>query len=130
MGEIMSEVIRVFVEKKPGFDVEAQQLKADLKENLGFSSIEDLRLINRYDMEGLSRREFEAARGTIFSEPNVDKVYEEKYPLPQGWRGFAMEYLPGQYDQRADSAGQCLALQAGCWSRRRGRAVCAAAYAG
>ena len=106
----MSEVIRVFVEKKPGFDVEAQQLKADLKENLGFSSIEDLRLINRYDMEGLSRREFEAARGTIFSEPNVDKVYEEKYPLPQGWRGFAMEYLPGQYDQRADSAAQCVQL--------------------
>ena len=106
----MSDVIRLFVEKKPGFDVEAQKLKADLKENLGLSSIEDLRLANRYDVEGLSREEFAAARDTIFSEPNVDRVYEEAYPLPEGYRAFAAEYLPGQYDQRADSAAQCVQL--------------------
>ena len=106
----MSEVIRIFVEKKPGFDVEARQAKADLTENLGLKSLEDVRLINRYDIAGLSREEFEAARGTIFSEPNVDSVYEETYPLPEGWTAFMMEYLPGQYDQRADSAAQCVQL--------------------
>lgn len=109
-GENMSEVIRVFVEKKPGFDVEARRTRADLAENLGLSSIEDLKLVNRYDISGLSRGEFAAARGTIFSEPNVDAVYEEEYPLPDGYRAFAMEYLPGQYDQRADSAAQCVQL--------------------
>ncbi|MFR8230414.1 MAG: AIR synthase-related protein [Anaeromassilibacillus sp.] len=105
----MSDVIRVFVEKKPGFDVEAQHMKADLVENLGMP-VEDLKLLNRYDISGLSREEFEAARGTIFSEPNVDTVYDEEYPLPEGYSIFAMEYLPGQYDQRADSAAQCVQL--------------------
>ena len=93
----MSDVIRVFVEKKPGFDVEAQHMKADLVENLGMP-VEDLKLLNRYDVSGLSREEFEAARGTIFSEPNVDTVYDEEYPLPEGYSVFAMEYLPGQYE--------------------------------
>ncbi len=106
----MSDVIRVFVEKKPGFDVEAQHIKTDLIENLGMDSIEELKLINRYDVSGLTKEEFAAARGTIFSEPNVDDVYDEEYPLPQGYTDFAMEYLPGQYDQRADSAGQCVQL--------------------
>ena len=108
-GETMSDVIRVFVEKKPGFDVEAQHMKADLVENLGMP-VEDLKLLNRYDISGLSREEFEAARGTIFSEPNVDTVYDEEYPQPKGYSVFAMEYLPGQYDQRADSAAQCVQL--------------------
>lgn len=106
----MSDVIRVFVEKKPGFDVEAQHIKADLVENLGMNAIEELRLINRYDISNLSREEFAAARDTILSEPNVDCVYEEEYPLPKGFTAFAMEYLPGQYDQRADSAAQCVQL--------------------
>ncbi|HEX2985612.1 MAG TPA: phosphoribosylformylglycinamidine synthase [Caproiciproducens sp.] len=106
----MTDVIRVFVEKKPGFDVEAQHIQADLVENLGISAIEDLRLINRYDISGLSREEFLAARDTILSEPNVDSVYDEEYPLPKGYTAFAMEYLPGQYDQRADSAAQCVQL--------------------
>ena len=105
----MSDVRRVFVEKKPGFDVEAQQMKADLVENLGIKAIEDLRLLNRYDVSGLSDKEFDAAKDTIFSEPNVDNLYEENCPL-DGWRVFAMEYLPGQYDQRADSAAQCVQL--------------------
>ena len=106
----MSDVIRVFVEKKPGFDVEAQHIKADLIGNLGLSSITDLKLLNRYDVSGLSREEFDRARTTIFSEPNVDNVYDEVYKAPEGYKMFAMEYLPGQYDQRADSAAQCVQL--------------------
>jgi len=106
----MSDVIRVFVEKKPGFDVEAQHIRTDLVENLGMTAIEELRLINRYDVSGLTREEFAAARGTIFSEPNVDDVYDEVYPVPVDFTVFAMEYLPGQYDQRADSAAQCIQL--------------------
>ena len=84
MGEIMSDVIRVFVEKKPGFDVEAQHIKADLIGNLGLSSITDLKLLNRYDVSGLSWEEFDRARTTIFSEPNVDNVYDEVYEAPEG----------------------------------------------
>jgi phosphoribosylformylglycinamidine synthase len=110
MGENMSEVIRVFVEKRPGFDLEAQQLKADLRENLGLKAVEDVKIINRYDLSGISGKEYAAARDTILSEANVDMVYEEDYPLPQGYQAFAMEYLPGQYDQRADSAAQCVQL--------------------
>lgn len=106
----MSDVIRVFVEKKAGFDVEAQHIKADLMKNLGIHSIEELRLIHRYDISGLTREEFAAARDSIFSEPNVDNVYDEEYPLPKDFTAFAMEYLPGQYDQRADSAAQCVQL--------------------
>ena len=105
----MSEVTRVFVEKRPGFDVEAQHIKTDLIDNLGMKSITGLRLLNRYDVSGLSPEEFQKAKNTIFSEPNVDTVYEEVCPL-EGFRVFAMEYLPGQYDQRADSAAQCVQL--------------------
>ena len=106
----MSDVIRVFVEKRKGFDVEASQMKWDLRHNLGLKSIEELRLLNRYDVSGLSKDEFGRALGTIFSEPNQDVVYEEEFPVEDGWRVFAMEYLPGQYDQRADSAAQCVQL--------------------
>lgn len=106
----MSDVIRVFVEKRKGFDVEAQHILADLRENLGMTAIEALRLINRYDVEGLSAEEFEQARGTVFSEPNADMVYDEILPVDNDWLVFAMEYLPGQYDQRADSAAQCVQL--------------------
>ena len=106
----MSDVIRVFVEKREGFDVEASQMKWDLRHNLGLKAIEGLRLLNRYDVSGLSKEEFARARGTIFSEPNQDIVYEEELPAEDGWRVFAKEYLPGQYDQRADSAAQCVQL--------------------
>lgn len=106
----MSKVIRIFVEKKPGFDIEAGHIMADLRENLGLTAIEDLRYLNRYDISGLSQEEFQRARGTILSEPNVDQVYDEEFPAPAGYRVFAMEYLPGQYDQRADSAAQCVQL--------------------
>ena len=106
----MADVMRVFVEKKPGFNVEARKVGTDLAENLGLASIEDLKLINRYDISGISREEFLTARDMIFSEPNADDVYDETYPLPKGYAAFAMEYLPGQYDQRADSAAQCVQL--------------------
>ena len=106
----MSDVIRVFVEKRKGFDVEAGQILADLRDNLGLTGIEALRLVNRYDVEGLSAEEFEQARGTVFSEPNADVVYDETLPVEAGWQVFAMEYLPGQYDQRADSAAQCIQM--------------------
>ena len=106
----MANVIRVFVEKRDGFDIEARQMLTDLHDNLGMTSIESLRLLNRYDVEGLSPEEFARARATVFSEPNADRVYDETFNLGEGWRIFAMEYLPGQYDQRADSAAQCVQL--------------------
>ncbi|MDR1565515.1 MAG: phosphoribosylformylglycinamidine synthase, partial [Oscillospiraceae bacterium] len=106
----MAKVIRLFVEKKQGFDIEAQSILVDLKENLGISGLEALRLLNRYDVSGLSDADFEKAKVTIFSEPNVDIVYNENIHIPFASKIFAVEYLPGQYDQRADSAAQCAAL--------------------
>ena len=103
-------VTRIFVEKKRGYDVEAQHIKSDLIGNLGMKGIEDLRLFNRYDVSGLSEEEMAKAAATIFSEPNVDNVYGEDYEIGEDYKCFAMEYLPGQYDQRADSAAQCVQL--------------------
>ena len=103
-------VTRVFVEKRKGFDVEARHMMADLRDNLGLKAIEDLRILNRYDVSGLSGEECEAAARTILSEPNVDNVYDENYTVGGDYKVFATEYLPGQYDQRADSASQCVQL--------------------
>ena len=103
-------VTRVFVEKRKGFDVEAQALLHDLRQNLGLPAIEEVRILNRYDVSGLSGEEFAAAARTVLSEPNMDDVYGEGYALAPEYRAFAMEYLPGQYDQRADSAAQCVQL--------------------
>ncbi len=105
----MSAVYRVFVEKKSGNDIEARGILEDLKMNAGIAGLEELRIINRYDAEGLSEEEFSAAVNEILSEPNLDNVYYE-LDIPDGWRYFATEYLPGQYDQRADSAAQCIQL--------------------
>ena len=96
------------MEKKKGYDIEASHLKADLTGNLGISGVEEVRILNRYDVSGLSPEQFQAAARTILSEPNVDTVYGEEFRLPGEYRTFAMEYLPGQYDQRADSAAQCV----------------------
>ncbi|MEA1960932.1 MAG: phosphoribosylformylglycinamidine synthase [Bacillota bacterium] len=98
------------VEKKPGFDVEAQHLYHDLKENLGIFNLERVRIINRYDISGISDEAYEEAKSTIFSEPNVDFVYDETLEIEPGVKHFVMEYLPGQYDQRADSAAQCIQI--------------------
>ena len=98
------------MEKRDGFNVEARQMLTDLRDNLGLNSLKSLRLLNRYDIEGLSDEQFKRAVDTVFSEPNVDDVYIESFNPGDGWRIFAMEYLPGQYDQRADSAAQCIQL--------------------
>ena len=106
----MSGVIRIFVEKRDGFNVLAKQTLWDIRHNLGMRNVTDLRYIMRYDIEGLSLDEYNAAKGTIISEPNADVIYEETLPVEDGWKVFAMEYLPGQYDQRGDSAEQCVQL--------------------
>ena len=106
----MSEVKRIFVEKRKGFDVEAVNLLADLKQNLGIKNAEAVRIINRYDISVLDGESFEKAKNTILSETNADTVYDEKISIGDEFKVFAMEYLPGQYDQRADSAAQCVQL--------------------
>jgi len=105
-------VRRIYVEKKTGFDVEAQSLYRDLKENLGIRGLTGVRIINRYDISGITDEEYAKSRSTIFSEPTVDYVYDETMETSAGDRVFAMEYLPGQYDQRADSAAQCVQILA------------------
>ena len=98
---------RIYVEKKPGFDGEAQGLKHELVELVGIKGLKSLRLLNRYDVEGIDRDLFEKAIPTVFSEPPVDVTYTE---LPAAKTVFAVEYLPGQFDQRADSASECIQL--------------------
>lgn len=102
-------VKRIYVEKKPGFDIEAQGLFQDLKENLHLTELKGVRVLNRYDMEGVDEAVYHKARCTIFAEPAIDFVYDEVIP-EQPYKAFAVEYLPGQYDQRADSASQCISL--------------------
>lgn len=106
----MSDVIRIFVEKRDGFNVLAKQTLWDIRHNLGMKCVTDLRYIVRYDIEGLTKDEYDKAKGIVLSEPNADIIYEESLPVEDGWRVFAMEYLPGQYDQRGDSAEQCIQL--------------------
>ncbi|AOT69887.1 phosphoribosylformylglycinamidine synthase [Geosporobacter ferrireducens] len=103
-------VRRIFVEKKKGLDIEAQHLLADLKENLGMKALENLRIVNRYDIAGIGEEAFQKARNTIFSEPPVDEVVDEVLEIGENIRCFAVEYLPGQYDQRADSGAQCIQI--------------------
>ncbi|MGE4284317.1 MAG: phosphoribosylformylglycinamidine synthase [Clostridia bacterium] len=104
------QVRRIFVEKKKSFDVEAQGLFYDLRDNLGIKEIDTLRILNRYDVTGISEEEYQAARRTIFSEPPVDEIYDEEVCIGKSAKVFAIEYLPGQYDQRADSAAQCMQI--------------------
>lgn len=101
---------RIFVEKKSGFDVEAQGLLGDLRENLGIKDLMSVRIINRYDIAGISDEEYTQSRSIIFAEPPLDWIYDEELELASTDRVFAMEYLPGQYDQRADSAAQCIQI--------------------
>ena len=104
----MIQVKRIFAEKRPGFDVEALALLQDLRENVGLTGLRRLRLINRYDVAGISDEECTLARELVFAEPPADQVYDETIDLVDADRVFAMEYLPGQYDQRADWAAQCI----------------------
>lgn len=103
-------VKRIFVEKKSGFDVEANGLFNEIKELLQIDEIQNVRIIYRYDIEGISNEIYSQARTTIFSEPPVDYVYDEEIKIDQNDKYFAIEYLPGQYDQRADSAAQCIQI--------------------
>ena len=100
-------VYRVYVEKKEALANEAHALAEDLRAFLGIRGLTGLRLLNRYDLEGISRELFDYAVKTVLSEPQLDMVTDE---LPQGDMVFAVEYLPGQYDQRADSAAQCIQI--------------------
>ena len=106
----MDRVDRLFVEKRKGFDVAAQGMKNDLVNNLGIKEIDDLRKFIRYDIEGLEEEELEKAGTTIFSEPNIDMLYNEKLPDLGEYIVISIESLPGQYDQRADSAAQCVQI--------------------
>jgi len=106
----MSSVKRIFVEKKPGFAISAQQLFQDLKEYLGIKDLEATRILIRYDVEGISDDDYQQARTTIFAEPPVDYIYDETLITKPNETLFAIEYLPGQYDQRADSAAQCIQM--------------------
>ena len=108
---LQSTVRRVLVEKRAGFDLEAQSLKRDLIESLHINTIENIRILNRYDVEYLSEEVFENAAKTIFSETNLDKIsYDEIQNIKEEDKVFAIEYLPGQYDQRADWAAQCIQI--------------------
>ena len=100
-------IYRIFVEKKD--NVQARKEAADIKNLLNIAT-EDFRLVLRYDVEGLTEAELSASLGTVFSEPPVDNVYLESLEIPEGYKAFAVSYLTGQYDQRADSAAQCVQL--------------------
>ena len=103
-------VYRIYVQKRPEFAVEAAGILADVKTALRIGSLESLGVINRYDVEGISEETFAAAKSTIFSEPQVDDTFDSLPEFGEGTRVFAIEYLPGQFDQRADSCAQCIAL--------------------
>ena len=106
----MAGIRRIFVEKKRGFDIEASRLLHDLRQHLGVSGLRGLRILCRYDVSGLTAADYRRARETIFSEPPLDLSFDETFPRRKKETVFAVEYLPGQYDQRADSAAQCIQL--------------------
>ena len=103
-------IYRIFVEKKPDYAVEAGHVLADAKTALRLEGLKSVRLINRYDVEGLSEADFKLALPIVFSEPAVDVIYSELPELSATEKIFAVEYLPGQFDQRADSCEQCIQL--------------------
>lgn len=103
-------VRRIFVEKREGFNVEALELLKDIKENLSIKQLYSIRILNRYDISGISDEEFQNAKKIIFSEPVTDNIFDEKIEIRDKDNVFAVEYLPGQYDQRADSAEQCIKI--------------------
>ena len=105
----MSNVRRVYVEKKPAFAVKAKELQAEIKGYLGISSVTGVRVLIRYDIENISEDTYKKALVTVFSEPPVDDIYEESFDA-KGAKAFSVEFLPGQFDQRADSAEQCVKL--------------------
>ena len=107
-GKRMSNVRRVYVEKKSDFAVQAKDLKHEIRSYLGIKDVEDVRVLIRYDVENISDEVFEKACNGIFAEPPVDILYRNEFELAEGARVFSVEFLPGQFDQRADSAVQCI----------------------
>ena len=103
-------VYRIYVEKKPQFAVEGKAVLSDLKTALQIKGIKDVRIVNRYDAEGITKENFEKATPTVFSEPPVDDVYYSLPEIEADEKMFATEFLPGQFDQRADSAAQCIQM--------------------
>ena len=104
----MSSVRRVYVEKKPDFAVAAKELRHEIRNYLGLKGVTGVRELIRYDVENISDEVYERACKTVFSEPPVDTLYEETFETAEGSRTFSVEFLPGQFDQRADSAVQCI----------------------
>ncbi|MBP3442829.1 MAG: phosphoribosylformylglycinamidine synthase, partial [Clostridia bacterium] len=101
-------VYRIYVEKKKGLDNEAKSLRYDIRHILQIKSLEEVRVINRYDVENIEEELFDYSKKIVFSEPQLDIIYDE---LPKDDATvFAVEYLPGQFDQRADSAAQCIQI--------------------
>ncbi|WP_283702247.1 phosphoribosylformylglycinamidine synthase [Clostridium perfringens] len=106
----MSGIRMVFVEKKAGFNVESQILLKDFKDNLGIEALEDVRVLNKYILGDMEEEQYVRTVNTILSEAPVDRVYEENFEIGKDEIAFGVEYLPGQYDQRADSASECIML--------------------
>ncbi|MCI8539005.1 MAG: phosphoribosylformylglycinamidine synthase [Oscillospiraceae bacterium] len=110
----MNYVFRCYAEKRPGFDVEAQRVFRELREQLNISALEGVRIFHRYDVDGVDYPVYLSARTTVFSEPMCDDFYDENLPpISEPYSVLAVESLPGQYDQRADSCAQCIQLLAG-----------------
>ncbi len=103
-------VKRIYVQKKPGFDIEAEGLLNDMRENLQIKQLEKIVILNRYDVDGITDEVFEQAKGTIFSEPQVDEYFVEDYPIEKEAKVFGVEFLPGQFDQRANALAECLQI--------------------
>ena len=106
-------VRRIYVQKKPGFDVEAKGILEDLKENLQVKGLDQVVILNRYDVSGVDEESYNKAKTTVFSEPQVDDYFDETYTFDQNDKVFAVEYLPGQFDQRANSLEECLQIISG-----------------
>ena len=104
----MSNVKRVYVEKKADFAVQAKELRHEIRHYLGIQTVTGVRVLIRYDVENVSDETFERSCEGVFAEPPVDRLYREEFPSGEGDRIFSVEYLPGQFDQRADSAEQCV----------------------
>ena len=103
-------VKRIYVQKKLGFDIEAEDLLNDIRENLQINQLEKIVILNRYDVDGITDEVFEQAKGTIFSEPQVDDYFVEDYPIEKKAKVFGIEFLPGQFDQRANALAECLQI--------------------
>ena len=109
----MSKVYRVYVEKKSAYAIEANELLNNIQTQLKIETVTDVHVVNRYDLQGVSEDVLKQGIPTILSEPMVDEIYQEDYPLNEHQKAFAIEFLPGQYDQRADACEQCFQVLTG-----------------